>query len=60
MRQPFRNLFKLLHFYLIKLPFIYITVPAGFLFEFFITCPFIVMTFIDARRQDRIRSKPRN
>lgn len=50
--MPIRNRWKALYdrgiFYAFKLPFVYIAVPMGFLFEYIITFPYIVMTGIDA------------
>gem|GEM_PF-2823798 len=47
------GLAKTLKFYLVKIPFTYIAVTIGFLFEFIITFPYIVMTEIDGRRRKR-------
>lgn len=48
------NLFKKLYFYLVKLPFVYILVTIGFVFEFVATFPFVVMVSIDTyRRKNR-------
>lgn len=46
-----QNLFKILYFYLVKLPFVYILVTIGFVFEFLITFPFVVLVSIDTYRQ---------
>ena len=46
-------LYKRLHFYGIKLPFVFLMIPIGFLFEFLVTFPFIVMVSIDSRRNHR-------
>lgn len=47
----FGLLYRRLRFYALKLPFVYLMIPLGFLFEFIITFPFIVMVTIDARRK---------
>lgn len=46
----FVRIYRTFKFYLIKLPFVYIAAPLGFLFDFIITFPYIVMTEIDGRR----------
>lgn len=47
----FIRVYKILKFYVIKLPFVYIAAPLGFLFDFIITFPYIVMTELDGRRK---------
>lgn len=52
--QKIRNVKQLAdiaHFYTIRLPFVCVMVPVGFLFEFLVTFPYIVLTAIDGRRQ---------
>ena len=41
------KIYKTLHFYCIKLPFIFIMIPIGFIFEYVITFPFIILTYLD-------------
>ncbi|MFO8113339.1 MAG: hypothetical protein R6T92_12600 [Desulfosalsimonadaceae bacterium] len=45
------NMLKILYFYLVKLPFVYILVAIGFVFEFVATFPFVVLVSIDTYRQ---------
>ena len=52
------RLLKTLKFYLLKLPFVYAAIPLGFIFEFIITFPYIVMTGLDKRRRVKSRAKP--
>jgi len=47
----FVRTYRICKFYLIKLPFVYIAAPLGFLFDFIITFPYIIMTEIDGRRK---------
>ncbi len=48
------NMLKILYFYLVKLPVVYILVTIGFVFEFLTTFPFVVMVSIDTyRRKNR-------
>ncbi len=50
------RMIKNLHFYLVRLPFIYLAIPIGFIFEFLITFPYVVMCEIDRKcRQKRNR-----
>jgi len=41
------KIYRILHFYCIKLPLIFIMIPIGFIFEYVITFPFIVLTALD-------------
>jgi len=49
--------YKTLHFYFIKLPLIYILIPIGFLFEFLITLPFLILTSLDRYASKKSRRK---
>ena|GEM_PF-2956586 len=59
MNDQIRKIYRTLHFYVIKLPFIYITVPIGFLFEYLVTFPYIIMVSIDTHRQNRRKTPDR-
>ncbi len=58
MDECVKIIFKRLRFYTIKLPFVYLMIPLGFLFEFLVTFPFIVMVAIDARRKRKSSPEP--
>lgn len=51
-----RRYAKTLKFYTVKLPFVYLMIPVGFIFEYLVTLPYIVMVSIDERRQARKQS----
>jgi hypothetical protein len=40
-------------FYAVKLPLIFITIPIGFLFDFLITFPSIILCSLDARLKNK-------
>jgi len=44
-----------LHFHLIRLPLIYALIPIGFIFEFLVTFPFMVLTRLDRDRPPQKR-----
>lgn len=46
-----RQLGKAIRFYAVKLPFIYLMIGLGFVFEFLLTYPFMILVAIDQRRQ---------
>ena len=46
-----RNTGKQLRFYFIKIPFVYLMVAIGFIFEFLITFPLDILVLIDAHRR---------
>lgn len=46
-----RELGKAIRFYAVKLPFIYLMIGLGFVFEFLLTYPYIILVAIDERRQ---------
>jgi len=46
-----KNSMETLHFYALKLPFVYCIAAMGFVFEFFTTLPFAIAASIDARRR---------
>ena len=48
-RNRLKTLYDRVIFYTIKLPFVFIAAPIGFLFEGLITLPYIIMTEIDGR-----------
>ena len=45
-----RRAYKTLYFYTIRLPLIYLLIPMGFIFEFLITFPFLVLASLDRNR----------
>lgn len=49
------KIYKTLHFYCIKLPLIFIMIPIGFIFEYVITFPFIILTALDRNSSKRRR-----
>ena len=54
MVRVLNRIIKILNFYMLKLPFVYIMIPIGFVFEFLTTFPFAVMVSIDGfRRKNR-------
>ncbi len=63
MTMPLRIRLKPLYdrgiFYAVKLPFVYIAVPIGLLFEYVIMFPYIVMTAIDARSKRKKSGLPK-
>ncbi len=40
-------------FYTVKLPLIFITIPVGFIFDFLVTFPSIVLCSLDARLKNK-------
>ena len=46
-----RQFGKAIRFYAVKLPFIYLMIGLGFVFEFLLTYPFMILVTIDERRQ---------
>ena len=46
-----RQLGKAIRFYAVKLPFIYLMIGLGFVFEFLLTYPYMILVAIDERRQ---------
>jgi len=50
MSGQIRRIAGRLHFYLIRLPLIYALIPIGFIFEFVVTFPFMVLTRLDRDR----------
>ncbi|MBS3808831.1 MAG: hypothetical protein KGY38_01575 [Desulfobacterales bacterium] len=51
-----RSYARILKFYTVKLPFVYLMIPVGFIFEYLVTLPYIVLVSIDERRQTRNQS----
>jgi hypothetical protein len=51
-------LYKKIRFYTIKLPFIYLAIPVGFIFEYLITFPYMVLCTIDCLLQKKTRTHP--
>ena len=51
------KIYKILHFYCIKLPFIFIMIPVGFIFEYLITFPFLILTTLDRNATKKTRDK---
>jgi len=51
------KIYKTLHFYFIKLPFIFIMIPIGFIFEYLITFPFLILTTLDRNAPKKTRDK---
>lgn len=49
-----KNHWKRFVFYTVKLPLIFITIPIGFIFDFLITLPSIILCSIDARTKNKI------
>jgi len=47
MTHNIRKIYKQFIFYTIKLPLIYIAIPVGFIFEYLITFPYIVLCTLD-------------
>lgn len=43
-----RKTFKQLYFHVIKLPLIYVAISIGFIFEYLITFPYIVLCTLDS------------
>jgi hypothetical protein len=41
-------LYKKILFYTVKLPFIYMAIPIGFIFEYLITLPHLILCTIDS------------
>ncbi len=52
-----RKTFRKIHFYTVKLPFIFIMVPTGFVFEYLITFPYIVLTSIEGFLSGKARRR---
>jgi len=50
-------LYKKVLFYTVKLPFIYIAIPTGFIFEYLITLPFILLCAFDSISQNKKRGR---
>lgn len=48
---------KALRLYTLKIPFVFLMAAAGFIFEFLITFPHIVMVKIDERRSAKHQRK---
>lgn len=48
-----KHMLKRLYFYVIKIPFVYFMVTIGFVFEWLLTLPFIILVSIDAYRQKK-------
>jgi len=48
MTSKIRKIYKQVVFYSIKLPLIYIAIPMGFVFEYLITFPYIVLCSLDS------------
>ena len=48
-----RELGKAIRFYAVKLPFIYLMIGLGFVFEFLLTYPYMILVAIDTYRQAR-------
>ena len=48
-----RTQWKRFVFYTLKLPLIFITIPVGFIFDFLVTFPSIILCNIDARLKTR-------
>jgi hypothetical protein len=44
-----KNHWKHFVFYTVKLPLIFITIPIGFIFDFLVTFPSIILCSLDAR-----------
>jgi len=55
MPKQIRRFGSRLHFYLIRLPLIYALIPIGFIFEFVVTFPFMVLTRLDRDRAPKKR-----
>jgi len=51
-------LYKKILFYTVKLPFIYLAIPIGFIFEYLITFPYIVLCTIDGLFQKKTNIQP--
>jgi len=51
------GILKTLHFYFIKLPLIYVAIPIGFIFEYLITFPFVILTSLDRRSSKKQQPK---
>ena len=53
--RQIRRIAERIHFYLIRLPLIYALIPIGFIFEFLVTFPFMVLTRLDRDRAPKKR-----
>jgi len=53
--EPF---YKKILFYTVKLPFIYLAIPIGFIFEYLITFPYIILCTIDGHFQKKADIHP--
>jgi hypothetical protein len=53
MPSSIKTLYKQFLFYTVKLPFIYIAIPTGFVFEYLITFPYMVLCVIDSLCQKK-------
>jgi len=57
MTPKIRKIYKQFVFYTIKLPLIYIAIPVGFVFEYLITFPYIVLCTLDSMSKTDSLSK---
>ena len=55
-----KKTFKQIYFCVIKLPLIYIAISIGFIFEYLITFPYIVLCALDRVSQKDIALKKNN
>jgi hypothetical protein len=53
-----KPLYKKIHFYMVKLPFIYLAIPIGFIFEYLITFPYLILCAIDSFSQKKTTITP--
>jgi hypothetical protein len=53
-----KPLYKKIIFYTVKLPFIYLAIPIGFIFEYLITFPHLILCTIDSFSQKKTTIMP--
>ncbi len=51
-------IYKKILFYTVKLPFIYIAIPIGFIFEYLVTFPYLILCTLDYLSQKTPPSPP--
>lgn len=57
MISKIRKTFKQIYFHVIKLPLIYLAISIGFIFEYLITFPYIVLCTLDFMSKKDIMSE---
>lgn len=55
--KKLRRMGRLLHFYAVRLPLIYTLIFVGFIFEFLVSFPWLILTSLDRDRRKSSRGR---